>query len=133
MSKISFSVNNFDYFLPKTNNISIDRFIPTLNSMSSLPKSTENSFFGNILQKNLCIQNQTSNNPNSPPIKMPKQKKIQKRYISKNPFKVLDAPFLQDDYYLNVVDWCKNNTLAVGLANCIYTWNYQSNSVQKLI
>lgn len=27
------------------------------------------------------------------------------RVIPKNPYKVLDAPALQDDYYLNLVDW----------------------------
>lgn len=27
------------------------------------------------------------------------------RTIAKNPYKVLDAPALQDDYYLNLVDW----------------------------
>jgi len=29
----------------------------------------------------------------------------QQRKISRAPFKVLDAPALQDDYYLNLVDW----------------------------
>lgn len=28
-----------------------------------------------------------------------------KRKIAKSPFKVLDAPLLQDDFYLNLVDW----------------------------
>jgi hypothetical protein len=36
------------------------------------------------------------------------------RKISKSPFKVLDAPSLQDDFYLNLVDWSSNNILAVG-------------------
>ena len=30
-------------------------------------------------------------------------------------YQVLDAPALQDDFYLNLVDWSLNNTLAVGL------------------
>jgi cell division cycle 20-like protein 1 (cofactor of APC complex) len=29
----------------------------------------------------------------------------QTRKISKIPFKVLDAPSLQDDFYLNLIDW----------------------------
>jgi len=35
--------------------------------------------------------------------------------ISKNPYKVLDAPGIQDDYYLNLVDWSNQNDLVVGL------------------
>jgi cell division cycle 20-like protein 1 (cofactor of APC complex) len=31
------------------------------------------------------------------------------RKIAKTPFKVLDAPALQDDFYLNLVDWSSQN------------------------
>ncbi|KAB2637353.1 protein FIZZY-RELATED 2-like [Pyrus ussuriensis x Pyrus communis] len=41
----------------------------------------------------------------------------------KAPQKVLDAPALQDDFYLNLVDWSSHNVLAVGLGNCVYSWN----------
>ena len=37
------------------------------------------------------------------------------RKIPKVPFKVLDAPHLEDDFYLNLVDWSSTNILAVGL------------------
>ena len=36
---------------------------------------------------------------------------------------VLDAPSLQDDFYLNLVDWSSQNTLAVGLGTCVYLWS----------
>ena len=52
--------------------------------------------------------------------------------IPSSPFKVLDAPYLQDDYYLNVIDWSISNNLLVGLANSIYIWNFHSNDVQKV-
>ena len=45
------------------------------------------------------------------------------RKISKIPFKVLDAPELQDDFYLNLVDWSSQNVLSVGLGNCVYLWS----------
>lgn len=45
------------------------------------------------------------------------------RKISKIPFKVLDAPELQDDFYLNLVDWSAQNVLAVGLGSCVYLWS----------
>ena len=45
------------------------------------------------------------------------------RKISKIPFKVLDAPELQDDFYLNLVDWSSTNVLSVGLGTCVYLWS----------
>lgn len=45
------------------------------------------------------------------------------RKISRIPFKVLDAPELQDDFYLNLVDWSAQNVLAVGLGSCVYLWS----------
>ncbi|RLN40626.1 protein FIZZY-RELATED 2-like [Panicum miliaceum] len=54
------------------------------------------------------------------------------RKISRSPYKVLDAPALQDDFYLNLVDWSSHNVLAVGLGNCVYLWNACSSKVTKL-
>ena len=45
------------------------------------------------------------------------------RKISKIPFKVLDAPELGDDFYLNLVDWSSQNVLSVGLSTCVYLWS----------
>lgn len=36
---------------------------------------------------------------------------------------MLDAPALQDDFYLNLVDWSAQNVLAVGLGTCVYLWS----------
>lgn len=55
-----------------------------------------------------------------------------KEKISKSPFKVLDAPALKDDFYLNLIDWSSENTLAVGLGSCIYLWNASTSKVTKL-
>ncbi|VFR02246.1 unnamed protein product [Cuscuta campestris] len=54
------------------------------------------------------------------------------RKVARSPFKVLDAPALQDDFYLNLVDWSSNNVLAVGLGNSVYLWNASSGKVVKL-
>uniref|UniRef100_A0A183F100 WD_REPEATS_REGION domain-containing protein n=1 Tax=Gongylonema pulchrum TaxID=637853 RepID=A0A183F100_9BILA len=35
----------------------------------------------------------------------------------------LDAPELQDDFYLNLVDWSSQNMLSVGLNTCVYLWS----------
>ena len=45
---------------------------------------------------------------------------------------VLDAPALQDDFYLNLVDWSSHNILAVGLGTCVYLWSACSSKVTKL-
>ena len=55
-----------------------------------------------------------------------------RRKIGKSPFKVLDAPGLQDDFYLNLVDWSKSNVLAVGLTSCVYLWGACTSKVTKL-
>lgn len=38
------------------------------------------------------------------------------RRIASTPYKILDAPNLCDDFYLNLVDWSSSNVLAVALA-----------------
>ena len=54
------------------------------------------------------------------------------RRIPKVPYKVLDAPDLQDDFYLNLIDWSSSNVLSVGLGACVYLCNAQTNNVQLL-
>lgn len=54
------------------------------------------------------------------------------RKIPKNPYKVLDAPALTDDFYLNLIAWSNKNVLAVGLGNCIYLWDAITTKVTRL-
>ncbi|XP_043941305.1 fizzy-related protein homolog [Protopterus annectens] len=54
------------------------------------------------------------------------------RKISKIPFKVLDAPELQDDFYLNLVDWSASNVLSVGLGASVYLWSACTSQVTRL-
>ena len=54
------------------------------------------------------------------------------RKIPKVPFKVLDAPNLEDDFYLNLVDWSSTNILAVGLGGSVYIWSAESGTVSRL-
>ncbi|KAF8361808.1 fzr-1 [Pristionchus pacificus] len=54
------------------------------------------------------------------------------RKVPKNPYKVLDAPELQDDFYLNLVDWSSQNMLSVGLNQCVYLWSACNSQVIKL-
>ena len=45
---------------------------------------------------------------------------------------MLDAPALQDVFYLNLVDWSSLNVLAVGLGSCVYLWSACTSKVTKL-
>ncbi|KAL7424575.1 substrate-specific activator of APC-dependent proteolysis [Cryptotrichosporon argae] len=54
------------------------------------------------------------------------------RQIARTPFKVLDAPELADDFYLNLVSWSASNVLGVGLNACVYLWSAQTSTVTKL-
>jgi hypothetical protein len=56
-----------------------------------------------------------------------------KRRVAKAPFKVLDAPSLQDDFYLNLVDWSAQNVLAVGLGSSVYLWSALNSKVTRLV
>ena len=51
------------------------------------------------------------------------------RRIAPNPYRILDAPGLQDDFYLNLVDWSAQNILAVSLESSVYVWNATTSTV----
>ncbi|KAG1787545.1 WD40-repeat-containing domain protein, partial [Suillus variegatus] len=52
--------------------------------------------------------------------------------VCKTPYRVLDAPELADDFYLNLVDWSNTNVLGVGLGSCVYLWTAHNAAVSKL-
>ena len=54
------------------------------------------------------------------------------RKISLAPYKILDAPELQDDFYLNLLDWSAQNVLSVGLGASVYLWNANTSEVTQL-
>jgi len=71
------------------------------------------------------------------PVKLSSQQLLlsprkQPRAVSKVPYKVLDAPELADDFYLNLVDWGSSNMLGVGLGHSVYMWNSTTGKVVKL-
>ena len=55
------------------------------------------------------------------------------RKIAPMPFRVLDAPNLCDDFYLNLVDWSQQNALAVALGQTVFIWNANTSSVTQLV
>ncbi|KAG6612597.1 cell division cycle protein 20 [Phytophthora cinnamomi] len=55
------------------------------------------------------------------------------RHVPSAPIKVLDAPELMNDYYLNLLSWGANNILAVALGQCVYLWNAVSGEIDELM
>lgn len=56
-----------------------------------------------------------------------------KRRINTVPERVLDAPGLVDDYYLNLLDWSPSNCVAIALERNVYVWNAETGSVSSLL
>ncbi|TGZ75161.1 hypothetical protein CRM22_000541 [Opisthorchis felineus] len=63
----------------------------------------------------------------------PPRKAVSKRVIPRAPEKVLDAPEIMDDFYLNILDWSANNILAVALNQEVYLWNASSGDIACLM
>jgi cell division cycle protein 20 (cofactor of APC complex) len=55
------------------------------------------------------------------------------RDIPSHPERILDAPGLVDDFYLNLLDWSCNNILAVALADSVYLWNAETGDIERLL
>ena len=55
------------------------------------------------------------------------------RRIPTAPTRILDAPDLVDDYYLNLISWGADNILAVALGQCVYLWNANTGDIQHLV
>lgn len=55
------------------------------------------------------------------------------RHISSTPMRILDAPDLLDDYYLNLLSWGPTNVLAVALSQCVYLWDASTGGIKELM
>lgn len=64
--------------------------------------------------------------------KTPASVKSSTRYIPQTPDRILDAPEIIDDYYLNLIDWSESNVLAVALGGSVYLWNAATGTIAQL-
>ncbi|KAK8245941.1 WD40 repeat-containing protein [Phyllosticta capitalensis] len=55
-----------------------------------------------------------------------------RRHIQTTPERVLDAPSIVDDYYLNLLDWSAGNQLAIALERAVYIWSADTGDVTSL-
>ncbi|XP_057457737.1 cell division cycle 20.2, cofactor of APC complex-like [Lotus japonicus] len=79
------------------------------------PKSTRKS----IREAEAAALQNRSNQPHS-------------RAMPKKETKILDVPNIRNDYYANIMDWGKNNILAVALGSEIFLWNSLNSNVLQL-
>ena len=54
------------------------------------------------------------------------------RQINNKPERILDAPDMRDDFYLHLIDWSRNNHMAVALHDTVFIWNAADGSIQEL-
>jgi cell division cycle protein 20 (cofactor of APC complex) len=55
------------------------------------------------------------------------------RMIPSTSSRILDAPGLIDDFYINPLDWSVNNQIAVALGPSVYLWNASSGAIDELM
>ncbi|KAL1459225.1 hypothetical protein WDU94_011232 [Cyamophila willieti] len=65
--------------------------------------------------------------------KTPMGSKPTSRYIPLTADRILDAPEILNDYYLNLIDWSHFNVLAVALGSSIYLWNADTGAIDHLM
>ncbi|KAI3995477.1 hypothetical protein MKX01_029579 [Papaver californicum] len=56
-----------------------------------------------------------------------------RRCIPQTPVRVLDAPGIVNDFYLNLLDWGSRNVVAVALGNTVYLWDASDISTYELM
>jgi WD40 repeat protein len=52
--------------------------------------------------------------------------------VPPDPFRILDAPELHDDYYAQPLSWCVDGTIAVALGMDVFLWSEGDGSVRSL-
>lgn len=53
--------------------------------------------------------------------------------LPKKPFKVLDAPEMEDDFYKRLMHWnSKRNRIAIGLSNMVFLWDAETKQASQL-
>ncbi|KAK6891765.1 APC/C activator protein CDH1 [Candida tropicalis] len=120
------------------NNISSTSSANDIDDVTSTPKRKTNLFTYQSPQKTRPISRDLQQELYSlSPVRQDSQKLLlspqkKPRTISKVPYRVLDAPELSDDFYLNLVDWGQQDVLAVGLGDSVYLWDGATQSVDRL-
>ena len=131
-TKSNQTINNIPRFNKKNNNTYTNNLISSNYSLIITKKTKNlllkkrlfednekyNNIYGNVFKQSYSDFLNFEIDDNDTTINYLKYKSI-----PKTAYKVLDAPNLRDDFYLHLVDWSKQDIVAVGLDSKLYTWN----------
>lgn len=57
--------------------------------------------------------------------------RVERRHIPTTPFRILDAPGVLNDYYLNNLDW-KEDRITISLKETVYSYNIDTREVKEI-
>lgn len=57
--------------------------------------------------------------------------RLENRIVSSTPFRILDAPNVYDDFYINILDWHTDN-IYIGLGHSVYQYNCNTKKVNEI-
>jgi WD40 repeat protein len=52
-------------------------------------------------------------------------------HLPSDPFKILDVPGIEDDYYTNLLSWSFQNQIAISLDNTVYLFDYKTSDAES--
>eukprot|EP01018_Ginkgo_biloba_P032864 Gb_04004 [translate_table: standard] len=55
------------------------------------------------------------------------------RHVPQSAERILDAPDMVDDYYLNLLDWSCNDVVAIALGSTAYLWDAESGKIEQIM
>ncbi|KAL6120915.1 APCC activator protein CDH1 [Nucleospora cyclopteri] len=61
-----------------------------------------------------------------------RSRRVETRFIPTTPFRILDAPGIINDYYLNLLDWHKE-TVTIALKDTLYAYSVETKEVNELL
>ena len=103
-----------------------DRFICNRNNIDEESKT---SLLTPI--KNVRVLRFTKKKPEAREERILYKQPVQRKTLQ--PIKVLDAPGIVDDYYLNLMDWSLTNQVSIALSESVYLWNANHGTVSELL
>lgn len=58
--------------------------------------------------------------------------RLKRMRLPKEPYKILSAPLLKDDFYLNLLDWSDCKNIGIGLQTSVFVWSGCTSKVSKI-
>lgn len=123
----------------------LDRFIPHSVARNLFNTPTDTAPVGNqyesLLTQNLIHQQpkilhfheqelpKENRNPNLPHLNQSSLKKMQR--LPSQPYKILSANYLKDDFYLNLLDYSDSGNIGVALQSGLFIWSGCATKVTK--